>query len=270
MTRPQQRPADGGAPKRAPQGSSLRSEPDPVLAGRGRLARLRRAQDSNEVSTVARKTHLLTLLGLALGCHPSACELPFTKVVVVGDSFTSCHYDYSVPRDEWGPCWADLLETRTGCRVANLASTGMGASDWAEALPPSDIHCKGPGPCLGIVWLGDQGEWSIANRKGLDAANFEMDVAFLAYRLRLVGADEVILVRPPTDTSMPATFAYRAELSERLQQICDDNAGIGCLDLRHMPHDLFPPNRWFDEGVHPTPAGQEWIADQVLAHLEGM
>lgn len=193
----------------------------------------------------------------------SECSLPWAQIIVVGDSFSSCAFDPGVKR---GACWPERIRAATGCQVSNLAKGAGAALYWHTRTPISNAHCSPLfGPCLGIIWLGDVGEYTVFEAGATTAAEFQVHVFEQVVRLFGIGAVEVRIVRPRTDVFNPDSFVYREELSAKLQQLCDVFPAVSCIDMRDECGEdkHFPPG-----GVHPTAAGQKCIARAIRRELQ--
>jgi len=196
----------------------------------------------------------------------SACHLPYTQIVIVGDSLSACSYDPGVRRDF---CWPDYLRMWSGCHVTNLAVGAGAANFWEWADPISNSSCSPlfAGDCLGIIWLGDIGEYLIFLAGGSDPLTFQTDVQHQIDRMFAIGAARVKLIKPSTTSSLdvyPRSFLYREFLAIKLQELCDADSRVDCIDLRYKCENagMYPP-----AGIHPTGSGQICFFAEIVPKL---
>jgi lysophospholipase L1-like esterase len=214
------------------------------------------------------------------------------QVALVGDSYTDGIIDdASIPPEApanerlyyQGKCFAALIEKHLSAHDITTARIGFGGStsrDWDPNDFRSDdlnffmagqnLFSLVPAANLVVVMLGTNDATGFLEKGGpVPPEEYGQHLLDIAITLRARGVQHVVLVTPPT----PASWQIIPEFSERMdryaelaRRLSEHVRGIHLVDVAST----YPENEWFGEGIHPTIAGHQRIADAIMGKVHDL
>jgi acyl-CoA thioesterase I len=197
----------------------------------------------------------------------AVAALPFRpqdRVVAVGDSITA---------DRLG--WFELLAASVGPAAATLVNLGVSGDTTADVLERFDtLETAGPSHVLLMIGTND------ARFHGRDRAYRMATIAETGRNLRALtdlitgqlGATLTVITPPAVDQDrIDASFGdvpvhWTAEAVAEVADVVRKTAP-DAIDLHEATRNGQPAGFLEPDGVHPTPAGHQFILRRVLRHL---
>ena len=202
----------------------------------------------------------------------AAERLPFgpgDRVVAVGDSITA---------DRLG--WFEMLSaavTRAGRDDVTLLNLGLSGNTTADVLERFDL-IEAARPTRVLLMLGTNDARRHGRRSGHQMATPGETSRNLTALVDLItgdlGAGITLITPPPVDGRASAAFFAGLPLTWEAGAVAGIAALVreldpGCVDLHAEMESHGLPGLLESDGVHPTPAGQQFILAAVLRHLTG-
>jgi lysophospholipase L1-like esterase len=215
---------------------------------------------------------VLVLSGLALGQARSEApanagsvpQLPASteqatapqRLTVIGDSYTAGSGADSGEEARWPA----LVRTKLGIAVDNLAIGGVGYAQTNEKGENFVVESRDISPeSTAIVFFGSRNDQS--NPAGVRTASAE---AF-ANALKAVPAEDILVIGPAWTDSMPPAFVTAARDSVKASA---DEAGLTFIDPLELGWIADTPDLIGDDAIHPTDAGQAYLAEKLSPLVE--
>lgn len=178
-----------------------------------------------------------------------------------------------------------LVSTGVGAQVINA---GVAGNTSTELLARIEKDVLSRNPDLVIVMVGSND--MLNSRKLNSYEQYSSNLSEIVLQLKNNGADVLLLAPPPVDSSYlferHDQNLFHEELNVKMdsvRQIMKRTAHEKCihfidifqkfteLNLPQHNHDLFimnPQNSGFRDGIHPTPLGYHFIAENVFRFLQ--
>ena len=204
-----------------------------------------------------------------------------TTILFQGDSITDCGRA-AAPAAGYsnggrGPGYAGLVAARTmrdhPARDWNFINRGISGNRVVDLYARWRVDCVNLEPDVLSILIGVNDVWHENNRNGVDVPRFERFYRELlswarAERpsIRLVVLEPFLCMSNDAAAAMLPEVVKRAEVAKAVAQDFDA-AFVPLQRLFDEASRQAPPSYWAADGVHPTAAGHQLIAD---AWLEAM
>lgn len=183
-------------------------------------------------------------------------------LVVIGDSFSAV--DWTLDGTAAG--WPAIVAERTDLELVNLALGGAGYVRASATTFPLEAAQVPEGASVVVVFGGYNDQW--AARQHTPDVEFAAAATFAAVR-RLAPGAALVVVGPqwPHDDTLPPDAPYLdARDRVRAQALAVGATWVDPIAERWFAdrQELIGPDQ-----VHPTAAGQAFIAEQIGARIDG-
>ena len=204
-----------------------------------------------------------------------------TTILFQGDSITDCGRaagpaaGYS--NGGMGPGYPALVMARTmrdyPAREWNFLNRGISGNRIVDLYARWRVDCLNLKPDVLSIMIGVNDVWHEENRNGVDAPRFERFYRELLKwtkselpEIRLVILEPFIVMSSDATSKMRPEVVKRAEVAKAVAQ----EFGAAFVPLQRLFDEasrLAPPAFWAADGVHPSPAGHQLIADAWLGAM---
>ncbi len=204
-----------------------------------------------------------------------------TTILFQGDSITDC--GRAAPpaagyaNGGMGPGYPALVMARTmrdhPGHAWNFLNRGISGNRIVDLYARWRVDCLNLEPDVLSILIGVNDVWHEDNRNGVEAPRFERFYReLLTWTKETRPAIRLVVLEPFLCMSNPAAAAMMPEVAKRatIARAVAKDFGAAFVPLQSLFDEaskLAPPTFWTADGVHPTPAGHQLIADAWLAAM---
>ena len=198
-------------------------------------------------------------------------------ILFQGDSITDAGRDKSSP-DSLGAGYVNFIAARLAADFPELAlrfvNRGVGGNRSADLVKRWHEDCLAIRPSVLSIMIGINDTWRRYDSASPTSADeYRSNLETLLTKSRAAGITQIVLLEPFVLPSPPDRKAWREDLDPKIAAARDLAAEFrteyvpldGLLNAAGIATD---PADWAADGVHPTLAGHQFIADRWLELVE--
>jgi acyl-CoA thioesterase-1 len=198
---------------------------------------------------------------------------PDDRILFTGDSITDCNRRAD-PNEPLGHGYAMLAAARLAIRFASpqlqIFNRGISGNRVADLLARLDEDLFALKPTVVSIMIGINDTWrAFDSNKATTTASYEDDYRIILTRIRDELKARVVLIEPFLLHVPDDRHKWRADLNPRIDAVrrlaLEFATDLIPLDgIFAQAATQAPPKFWAPDGVHPTLAGHQLIADAWL------
>ena len=206
------------------------------------------------------------------------------KILFQGDSVTDCGRPRAIPKDNgeaMGPGYPGLVKARLSCDNPNAGleflNFGISGNRVVDLYARWKIHCLNLRPDLVSVLIGVNDSWhevAFDGPNGVEVPRYtRIYNELLDWTMSVLPNVKFVLIEPFTLGDSENAMKFGGEVRERGAAVKAMAERLGPDRAAFVPMQSFfdeacrraPWSTWSGDGVHPTPAGHQLIADSWIA-----